>query len=64
MLDRAVERGEIPRGRDLSLTPDVIIGLNVVRVLTGQAADRTFLRRVFDEVVYPLVTAPPPGSPH
>jgi AcrR family transcriptional regulator len=58
MLDRAVERGEIPRDRVLDLVPDVIIGLNALRVLTGADADRAFFRRVFDEVVYPLVTGP------
>jgi hypothetical protein len=58
MLDRAVERGEIPRDRVLDLVPDVIIGLNALRVLIGADADRAFFRRVFDEVVYPLVTGP------
>jgi AcrR family transcriptional regulator len=58
MLGRAVERGEIPRDRVLGLVPDVIIGLNALRVLTGENADGAFFRRVFDEVVYPLVTGP------
>ena len=35
VLDHAVARGEIPAGRDLSLIPDVALGLNVLRVMTG-----------------------------
>jgi AcrR family transcriptional regulator len=63
MLDRAVERGEIPRDRVLDLVPDVIIGLNALRVLTGEDADRAFFRRVFDEVIYPLATGPSSTPP-
>ncbi len=58
VLDRAVERGEIPAGRDLGLVPDILMGLNTFRALQGEAPDRDFLRRVLDTVIYPLVTAP------
>jgi AcrR family transcriptional regulator len=61
VLDRAVARGEIPAGRDLSLVPDVVIALNVLRFLTGEPPDRGFSRRVCEEVLLPLVTAPAPG---
>jgi AcrR family transcriptional regulator len=61
VLDRAAARGEIPAGRDLSLVPDVVIALNVLRFLTGEPPDRGFIRRVFEEVLLPLVTAPAPG---
>ncbi len=57
VLDRAVERGEIPAGRDLGLVPDVLMGLNTFRALQGEVPDRDFLRRVLDTVIYPLVTA-------
>jgi AcrR family transcriptional regulator len=58
VLDRAVERGEIPAGRDLELVPDILMGLNTFRALQGEVPDRDFLRRVLDTVIYPLVTAP------
>ena len=58
MLQRAVERGEISPDRNLDLVPDVVIGLNMIRMLLGEFPDRAHMRRVFDEIVYPLVTAP------
>jgi AcrR family transcriptional regulator len=65
VLERAHTRGEIPAARNLELVPDILIGMNMVRLLVGDPPDRTFVRRVFDEIVYPLVTAPPgtAGSP-
>ena len=53
VLDRAVRRGEIPPNRDLSLVADMIIGLNVLRLISGQPIDRAFMRRVFDHLVLP-----------
>jgi AcrR family transcriptional regulator len=58
VLDRAAERGEIPDGRRLDLVPDVLIGLNILGVVLGRPPDREFVRRVFTEIIYPLVTAP------
>lgn len=58
VLEQAVARGEIPKSRDLSLIPDVLLGLNLIRVITGRPADRLYLRRVMDEVVVPLTAAP------
>lgn len=60
LLDRAVARGEIPAGRDLSLIPDVALGLNVLRVITGRPIDRVYVRRVFEDVILPLAGAPAP----
>ncbi|MCV7401122.1 TetR/AcrR family transcriptional regulator [Mycobacterium fragae] len=60
LLDRAVARREIPAGRDLSLIPDVALGLNVLRVITGRPIDRVYVRRVFEDVILPLAGAPPP----
>ena len=67
MLQRAIDRGEISPDRNLDLIPDVVIGLNVTRMMVGTFPDRAFIRRVFDEIVYPLVTPPAdrrPERPH
>jgi AcrR family transcriptional regulator len=58
VLERARARGEIPAERNLELVPDILVGMNIVRLVLGEPPDRTFVRRVFDEIVYPLVTAP------
>ncbi|AKK29946.1 TetR/AcrR family transcriptional regulator [Mycobacterium sp. EPa45] len=60
VLDHAVARGEIPAGRDLSLIPDVALGLNVLRVITGRPVDRVYVRRVLEDVILPLAGAPAP----
>jgi AcrR family transcriptional regulator len=57
VLDRAVARGEIPAGRDLTLVPDALLGLNLLRVITRRPIDRLWVRRVLEEVVLPLATA-------
>jgi hypothetical protein len=59
VLDHAVARGEIPGGRDLSLIPDVALGLNVLRVIAGRPIDRVYVRRVLEDVILPLAGAPP-----
>ncbi|PQM48059.1 TetR/AcrR family transcriptional regulator [Mycobacterium talmoniae] len=58
LLDHALARGEIPAGRDLSLIPDVALGLNVLRVMTGRPVDRVFVRRVLEDVLLPLAGSP------
>jgi AcrR family transcriptional regulator len=58
VLDHAVARGEIPAGRDLTLVPNAALGLNILRVMTGRPIDRVFVRRVLEDVVVPLATAP------
>jgi AcrR family transcriptional regulator len=60
VLDHAVARGEIPAGRDLSLIPDVALGLNVLRVITGRPIDRVYVRRVLEDVILPLAGTPAP----
>jgi AcrR family transcriptional regulator len=60
MLDRAVARGEIPAGRDLSLIPDALLGLNILRVITGRPVDRVYVRRVLEDVILPLAGSPAP----
>jgi len=59
VLQRAVARGEIPAERDLELIPDIIIGLNLVRVMMGEFPDREYVERVLHTIIYPLVTAAP-----
>jgi AcrR family transcriptional regulator len=64
LLDRAAARGEIAADRELDLVPDILMGLNLLRTVVGRSVDREFVRRVFDEVVLPLVSAPgAPGLP-
>ena len=58
VLNRAIARGEIRAGRDLSLVPDVALGLNLLRMVSGRPIDRLFVRRVLEDVVIPLATAP------
>jgi AcrR family transcriptional regulator len=60
VLDQARRRGEIPADRDLSLAPDVALGLNLLRMITGRPIDPVFVRRVLDDVILPLATAPRP----
>jgi hypothetical protein len=55
-----VSRGELAGGRDLSLIPDAVLGLNVLRVMTGRPIDRVFVRRVLEDVILPLAGAPTP----
>jgi AcrR family transcriptional regulator len=56
VLERAADRGEISVERDLSLLPDTVLGLNVLRMLSGRPIDRSFVRQVLDDVVLPLAT--------
>src|SRR3984885_14971818 len=60
VLDHAVARGEITAGRDLSLIPDVALGLNVLRLMTGRPIDRVYVRRVLEDVILPLAGASAP----
>ena len=57
VFDNATGRGEIPPGRDLTLVPDIFVGLNMLRLVTGRPVDQAFVRRVFEDVVLPLATA-------
>jgi len=57
VLDRAVARGEISAGRDLTLIPDALLGLNVLRLMTGRPIDRVYVRRALEGLLLPLATA-------
>jgi AcrR family transcriptional regulator len=56
VLQRAVQRGEIPPDVDLALIPDILVGLNAVKVMVGEFPDRDYVRRVLQDIIYPLVT--------
>jgi AcrR family transcriptional regulator len=56
VLDQAVARGEILAGRDLTLIPDALLGLNVLRVVAGRPIDRVYVRRALEQVLLPLTT--------
>jgi AcrR family transcriptional regulator len=63
IFEKAVARGEIPPERDLDLMAETAIALNVFRmVMKGEVPDRAFVRRVVDEILYPLLTAPVAAS--
>ncbi|OBJ38607.1 hypothetical protein A5630_28900 [Mycolicibacterium mucogenicum] len=59
ILDRAVARGEISIENDLALLPDAVVGLNVLRMISGRPIDRIYVRRVLDGLVLPLAETPP-----
>lgn len=59
VLERAAARGEIAPRRELGLVPDLVVAMSLMRFLRGESPDRDFMRRVFEELVYPLTTAPP-----
>ena len=64
VLERAAGRGEIPAGRDLSLVGETVLALSTFRMLVrGLPPDRAFIRRVLDEVMWPLATAPVVAPP-
>lgn len=56
VLQQAVDRGEISAELDLELIPDIIIGVNLLRVMAGEPPDRRYVQRVFQTVIYPLLT--------
>lgn len=56
VLERALARGEIRPGVELELVPDILLGLNLLRMVLGEVPDRDHVRRVLDGIVYPLLT--------
>jgi Tetracyclin repressor-like, C-terminal domain len=59
VLDQAVARGDIPVGRDLTLVADALMGLNVLRVMTGRPIDRVYVRRALESLILPLAAVDP-----
>jgi AcrR family transcriptional regulator len=61
VLERAVETGEVPRGRDVEFIIEIIPALFFSRVLTsGKPPDKAFAHRIVHEVIYPLAISPLP----
>ena len=40
-------------------SPELVVGVVLMRLVAGEIPDRAFLRRIVDEVVLPLVGAVP-----
>ncbi|MGB3522187.1 MAG: TetR/AcrR family transcriptional regulator [Mycobacterium sp.] len=57
ILQRAADRGEVASGRDWSLVADVLAGVGLIRVMSGQSFDAKFARQVIDTLVLPAVLA-------
>ncbi|MGV9801474.1 TetR/AcrR family transcriptional regulator [Mycobacterium sp. NPDC003449] len=57
ILHQAAARGEVARGRDWSLVADVLTGMGLLRVISGQPVDSTFFRDVIDTLILPAVRA-------
>jgi AcrR family transcriptional regulator len=56
VLRRAVARGEISPQVDIGLVPDIVLGLNLIRMVRGDLPDRRHQERVLRHVIYPLIT--------
>jgi AcrR family transcriptional regulator len=57
VLRRAVSRGEIPPHIDIDLVPDIVLGLNLLKMVRGELPDRAHLERVLHNIIYPLLSA-------
>lgn len=57
ILQRAADRGEVASGRDWSLVADALVGVGLIRVMSGQSFDASVARRVIDTLVLPAVLA-------
>jgi len=57
VLGRAASRGEIPPHVDIELIPDIVLGLNLLRMVRGELPDRAHQERVLRSIIYPLVSA-------
>lgn len=60
LLRRAVDRGEVPPGRDLQLLASVAPALFLYQLVTTRAVPAAAWKdRIIDEVLVPLYTSPP-----
>jgi hypothetical protein len=39
-----------------------VVGLNILRIMLGEAPDREYVARVLNTIIYPLVTMAPTGG--
>ncbi|WP_305094259.1 TetR/AcrR family transcriptional regulator [Prescottella sp. R16] len=57
IVDRAVERGEVPAGRDVDLVGTVFPALTFHRItVLARPVDREFIEQVVDHIVLPALT--------
>lgn len=57
VLRRAASRGEIPPHVDIELIPDIVLGLNLLKMVRGELPDRAHQERVLHNIIYPLLSA-------
>jgi len=57
VLERGVSRGEIGSHVDIQLVPDIVLGLNLLRMVRGELPDRAHQERVLRNIIYPLLSA-------
>jgi AcrR family transcriptional regulator len=57
ILRQAAARGELSPDADWSLVADVLTGMGLMRVISGQPVDAKFVRQVIDTLVLPAVCA-------
>ncbi|MDV3125965.1 TetR/AcrR family transcriptional regulator [Mycobacterium sp. 21AC1] len=57
ILQQAAARGELAPDRDWSLIADVLTGMGLMRVISGQSVDAKFVRDVIDTLILPAVRA-------
>ncbi|MFV8054697.1 TetR/AcrR family transcriptional regulator [Mycobacterium sp. 48b] len=55
ILRQASDRGEVAPDRDWSLVADVMTGMSLMRVISGQSIDAKFIRNVIDTLILPAV---------
>jgi hypothetical protein len=62
LLERALARGEIARGRNLDTLALVAPAMTVYRLMiVHKPLDRAFYAALVDEVLLPMATGKPPG---
>jgi len=61
VLENAKKRGEISRTSDMSLVPDMVIGLILVHMLTDKECDNTCIRHLVESVIYPFLISTEPS---
>jgi hypothetical protein len=57
VLRRAASRGEVPPHADIELVPDIVLGLNLLKMVRGELPDRAHQERVLHNIIHPLLSA-------
>lgn len=55
ILEQAAARGEVAPDRDWSVIADVLTGMGLMRVISGQSVNAKFIREVIDTLILPAV---------